>query len=146
MVHSDHALENRADEEVRSHRAQSSRTVAQLLPGPQAVLQRHYRRAQQQSQSQYEKSLRLSNLPGHRTRALSCAWQITRAETRPQVLLTNLYISMMLPVARGPPLRARAAVNVPCTFEAIQAVARPCSKLLSARGAVFEGAHTASFR
>lgn len=62
---------------------------AYLLPGPQAVLQRRDRGAEQQGQSHHAKSLRLSNLPGDRNRALSRTWQTTRAKACPQFLLTN---------------------------------------------------------
>ena len=83
------ALARRAPEEIRLHRACSSRAFTQLFPGTQGFLQRRGRGTQRQSQSYYEKSLRIPNLQSHRTLAVSCTWQTTRAKARPQFLLTN---------------------------------------------------------
>ncbi len=83
------ALAHRPAEEICPHRTQPPRTAAELFPGPQAILQRCRRGPEQQSQSHYEKSVRLSNLQGHRTGLVSCTWQATRAKARPQFLLTN---------------------------------------------------------
>ena len=49
------------------------------------------RGSEQQSQSHYEKILRIPHLPLPRTRALSLTWQIARAGINPRFLLTNLY-------------------------------------------------------
>src|SRR5208283_2862475 len=83
LVLSNHALSHRAHEENRPYAARSSLPLAQLLQGQEAVLQRCYRRAEQQSQSHHEKILWLSHLPHPGTRALSLTWQTTRARAYP---------------------------------------------------------------
>src|SRR5271169_58251 len=90
LVLSNHAFPHRAHEENRPHFARSSLSVAQLLQGQEAVLQRGYRRAEQQSQSHHEKILWLSHLPHSGTRALSLTWQTTRARAYPRFFLTSL--------------------------------------------------------
>ena len=72
------ALSHRADEEIRPHDSRSPRAIAELLSRLKGVPQRRNRGTEQQSESQYEKSLRLPNVCHDRNRALSCAWQITR--------------------------------------------------------------------
>jgi len=76
--------------EIRPHDASAPGTAAQLLPGKKTVLQRRHRGAQQQGQSHYEKSLRLSDLPNRRALSVSRARQASRAKTHPQIFLTKL--------------------------------------------------------
>ena len=57
--------------------ARPPRPAAQLFQGQKAVFQRRDRGAEQQSQSDHEKILRLPYLPHPGTRALSLTWQTT---------------------------------------------------------------------
>src|SRR3984885_4324879 len=92
MVPPDHALPHRAHEEDRSVATQTSRAHPQLLPCPKAVFQRRCRGPEQQSQSHYEKILRIPYLPRPRTRPLSFTCEVARARDHPRFLLTNLLI------------------------------------------------------
>src|ERR1700733_7020063 len=89
MVPPDHALPHRAHEEDRSVATQTSRAHPQLLPCPKAVFQRRCRGPEQQSQSHYEKILRIPYLPRPRTRPLSFTCEVARARDHPRFLLTN---------------------------------------------------------
>src|ERR1700733_11797098 len=92
MVPPDHALPHRAHEEDRSVATQTSRAHPQLLPCPKAVFQRRCRGPEQQSQSHYEKILRIPYLPRPRTRPLSFTCEVARARDHPRFLLTNQII------------------------------------------------------
>ncbi len=75
VVPGGHAFAHRAAQEVRPYRARPPRAAAELLPRSQGVLQRRHRGTEQQSQSHYEKSLRISHLQNDGTRSISWAWQ-----------------------------------------------------------------------
>src|SRR5271169_5919403 len=92
MVPPGDALADRPDEEDRPLHARTPRTDPQLFPRSKAAFQRGCRRSKQQSQSHYEKILRLPHVPLPRTRALSLTWQITRAGINPRFFLTNLFL------------------------------------------------------
>src|SRR5882724_10008102 len=96
VVRPGHALAHRTTEEIRTHGTQSSGVVAQLFPGAEGVLKRCDRGTQQQSQSHYEKSVRIPDVQSDGTRALSRTWQTTRANTRPHILLTNRFFQRRL--------------------------------------------------
>src|ERR1035438_7811861 len=89
MVPPSDALADRADEESRQNFTRPPRTHPQLFSRTERVLQRRHRGSKQQSKSDYEKILRVPNLPRHRTGALSFTWQTARAGTHPQIFLTN---------------------------------------------------------
>src|ERR1700739_4563530 len=89
VVHPGDAFTHRTDEEIRPHRAGPPGTDPQLLPRAKAVLQRHRRGLEQQSQSHHAKSLWLSNLQSDGNRALSCTWKPPRAANHPHFLLTK---------------------------------------------------------
>src|SRR5580698_6200014 len=90
MVSPGDALPHRAHEEDCPLNARTPRTDSQLFPRSKVALQRRRRGSEQQSQSHYEKILRLPNVPLPRTRALSLTWQITGAGINPRFFLTNL--------------------------------------------------------
>src|ERR1022692_2867638 len=89
MVSPGDALPHRAHEEDCPLNARTPRTGPQLFPRSEVALQRRRRRAEQQSQSHYEKILWISYLPLPRTRALSLTWQITGTGINPRFFLTN---------------------------------------------------------
>src|ERR1039458_704290 len=90
MVSPGDALPHRAHEEDCPLNARTPRTGPQLFPRSEVALQRRRRRAEQQSQSHYEKILWISYLPLPRTRALSLTWQTTGTGVNPRFFLTNL--------------------------------------------------------
>src|ERR1019366_9390366 len=90
MVSAGDALADRTHEEDRTLNARAPRTDSQLFPRSKAAFQRGCRGSEQQSQSHYEKILRIPHLPLPRTRALSLTWQITGAGINPRFFLTNL--------------------------------------------------------
>jgi hypothetical protein len=79
----------------------ASRTDPQLFPRPEAAFQRCRRRSEQQSQSHYEKILRVPHLPLPGTRALSLTWQIARARITPRFFLTNHKKEQLLPATEA---------------------------------------------
>src|ERR1039458_2709222 len=89
MVSPGDALPHRAHEEDCPLNARTPRTGPQLFPRSEVALQRRRRRAEQQSQSHYEKILWISYLPLPRTRALSLTWQTTGTGVNPRFFLTN---------------------------------------------------------
>src|ERR1035438_161339 len=89
MVPPGDALPHRADEEDRPLAARTPRSDPQLFPGSKAAFQRRCRGPEQQSQSHYEKILRVPHLPLPRTRPLSLTWQTSRAGMYPRVFLTS---------------------------------------------------------
>src|SRR5580698_297463 len=99
MVSPGDALPHRAHEEDCPLNARTPRTDSQLFPRSKVALQRRRRGSEQQSQSHYEKILRLPNVPLPRTRALSLTWQITGAGINPRFFLTNLFF--FVPFARA---------------------------------------------
>ncbi|PIZ43784.1 MAG: hypothetical protein COY42_15160, partial [Armatimonadetes bacterium CG_4_10_14_0_8_um_filter_66_14] len=62
VVHADHAEQDRADEESGSQPAPAPPADPQLVPRQRRPLSRRRRRAEQQSQTDYQKSLRLPHL------------------------------------------------------------------------------------
>src|SRR5580698_2623388 len=96
MVSPGDALPHRAHEEDCPLNARTPRTDSQLFPRSKVALQRRRRGSEQQSQSHYEKILRLPNVPLPRTRALSLTWQITGAGINPRFFLTNLSLKKAL--------------------------------------------------
>src|ERR1022692_1419723 len=89
MVPPGDALTHRADEEDRPFHAPASRVDPQLFPRSEVAFQRRRGGPEQQSQSHYEKILRLPYLPLPRTRALSLTWQAARARIDPRFFLTS---------------------------------------------------------
>src|SRR5580698_1543316 len=96
MVSPGDALPHRAHEEDCPLNARTPRTDSQLFPRSKVALQRRRRGSEQQSQSHYEKILRLPNVPLPRTRALSLTWQITGAGINPRFFLTNLFYNALI--------------------------------------------------
>src|ERR1039457_325136 len=92
MVSPGDALPHRAHEEDCPLNARTPRTGPQLFPRSEVALQRRRRRAEQQSQSHYEKILWISYLPLPRTRALSLTWQTTGTGVNPRFFLTNQFL------------------------------------------------------
>ncbi len=89
MDRAGHALMHRAHEAGCQDAAQPPRIDPELLPRKKAVLHWGRRGPEQQSQSDHEKVVRISDLPDHGNRAISCTWQTAGARTHPQVLLTK---------------------------------------------------------
>jgi len=83
------AATERAIDEVRSAEAR-----CMIQDGYEPVLKKSrwcllkHRANLTDTQSHYEKSLRLQDIPSNRNLTLSCAWETTRAKTSPQFLLT----------------------------------------------------------
>src|ERR1039457_5812137 len=96
MVSPGDALPHRAHEEDCPLNARTPRTGPQLFPRSEVALQRRRRRAEQPSQSHYEKILWISYLPLPRTRALSLTRQTTGTGVNPRLFLTNPFLE------RGP--------------------------------------------
>src|SRR4051794_6117987 len=96
MVPAGDALPYRTDEEDRPLTARSPRTDPELFPCAETAFQRRRRGTEQQSQSHYEKVLRLSYLPLPRTRPLSFTWQAARTAIHPRFFLTSLFFIRLL--------------------------------------------------
>jgi transposase len=87
LVQTHHALAHRTDEEGGAHAARPSAVDPELVPSQRRHLQRHRGGLQQQGQTEYQKSLRLSYFPWDGNRLASCTWRSTRATRYPQILL-----------------------------------------------------------
>src|SRR5574341_510667 len=89
VVHTHHALTHRADEEGGQDVARSPRPPAQLVPGQKADRAGCRRRLKQQSESDYEKSLRLQKLQRRKSGVISYTWKPARTGGHPQLLLVR---------------------------------------------------------
>ena len=91
VVYADPAEPDRADEEDRSQLAGASGLDPQLVPRSGHHFGRHGRGAEQQSETDYEKSVWLSHLRSHRNRVISHTWRPPRARIHPRILLRRQF-------------------------------------------------------
>ena len=87
VVRAYHAEQDQADERRCRQPAGTSGLDSQLVPRSWQAFRRCRRRLEQQSETDYQKSVWLSHLPSHRNRPISRTWQAPRAEIHPRILL-----------------------------------------------------------
>ena len=87
VVHACIALADRADEEGSPHAALAQRVDPDLISGQKDDLGGSSGGAKQQSETENQKSVRLSHFRRHQTGSVSPTWEIARAETHPRILL-----------------------------------------------------------
>src|SRR5712691_3050297 len=98
MVCPGHAIANRADEEGRPHAAAPSPPAPQLVSGARPDFRCLRRGLEQQSETDYQKGVRLSVVPLFRNRPVPYARSVTGTGSHPQILLKTHNLIKMVDV------------------------------------------------
>src|SRR6266542_6900473 len=101
MVCPGDALPNRADEEGRAHAAPSSAIALELVSRPRGDFVRCRGGLQQQSETDHEKSVRLSILSLRGNRFVPYVGSATGTGSYPQILLKTLFLEQSVTLHKG---------------------------------------------
>src|SRR6266404_9699093 len=100
MVHTHHAVAIGTDEACGADAARASVAAPQLVSRPRHNCRWRRGGIQQQSETDHQKSVWLSNVRSDRNCVVSSTWQLTRARIRPQILVRRLKIEPSKEVSR----------------------------------------------
>src|SRR6266446_9983461 len=108
MVHTHHAVAIGTDEACGADAARASVAAPQLVSRPRHNFRWRRGGIQQQSETDHQKSVWLSNVRSDRNCVVSSTWQLTRARIRPQILVRRPLFSGRLPCGRFSALTLRS--------------------------------------
>src|SRR6266436_6397428 len=89
MVFADDAFQDRTHEKGGTHLEVPQGAYPQLVQGQRRAFIGCRRGVQQQGETRYEKSLRVSHLRGDPTRPVPSTWSVTYRTNDPRILLTR---------------------------------------------------------